>query len=158
LQRLEKKEGAILFFSGEEAPEAGKKVWTHPGAYFYTIGQSHGLGLHFKAYVARIDVARNILYVTDKDHRTLTSQTLIAKNWHRINPEKKAAYQKGSPHHPTSSGKIRYRQNPPVPCTLEEGPEGTMKVTFDEAQRAIAPGQIFVAYQGELCLWCGTIV
>jgi tRNA-specific 2-thiouridylase len=26
LQRLEKKEGAILFFSGEEAPEAGKKV------------------------------------------------------------------------------------------------------------------------------------
>jgi tRNA U34 2-thiouridine synthase MnmA/TrmU len=32
-----------------------------------------------------------------------------------------------------------------------------MKVLFDEEQRAIAPGQVFVAYDGEICLWCGTI-
>jgi tRNA U34 2-thiouridine synthase MnmA/TrmU len=32
-----------------------------------------------------------------------------------------------------------------------------MHVTFDELQRAVAPGQIFVAYEGEICLGCGTI-
>jgi tRNA U34 2-thiouridine synthase MnmA/TrmU len=32
-----------------------------------------------------------------------------------------------------------------------------MEVTFAEEQRAVAPGQIFVAYDGEVCLGCGTI-
>jgi tRNA-specific 2-thiouridylase len=30
--------------------------------------------------------------------------------------------------------------------------DGKMKVLFDEEQRAIAPGQVFVAYDGEICL------
>ncbi|MDR0369134.1 MAG: hypothetical protein LBH96_00940 [Candidatus Peribacteria bacterium] len=47
---------------------------------------------------------------------------------------------------------MRYRQNPPVDCTLEEMEDGKMKVLFDEEQRAIAPGQVFVAYDGEICL------
>jgi tRNA-specific 2-thiouridylase len=55
------------------------------------------------------------------------------------------------------TGKIRYRQNPPVPCHLEALPDNAMKVTFTTPQRAVAPGQIFVAYDGEICLGCGTI-
>jgi tRNA-specific 2-thiouridylase len=111
--------------------------------------------------VYRIDIEHNILYVTDKDNEQLQTKTLIAKNWHRINP--KHMLQMSSPDQGRCpkgggvSGKIRYRQNPPVDCTLEEIEDGKMKVTFDEAQRAVAPGQVFVAYDGEVCLGCGII-
>jgi tRNA U34 2-thiouridine synthase MnmA/TrmU len=43
--------------------------------------------LNFKAYVYRIDIEQNILYVTDKDSEELKSKSLIAKDRHRINPE-----------------------------------------------------------------------
>jgi tRNA-specific 2-thiouridylase len=79
LQRFPKKEGDIITLEG-------KVVGKHPGAYFYTIGQKQGLGLNFKAYVYRIDIEQNILYVTDKDSEALQTKTLIAKDWHRISP------------------------------------------------------------------------
>jgi tRNA U34 2-thiouridine synthase MnmA/TrmU len=44
------------------------------------------------------------------------------------------------------SGKIRYRQIPAVECSLEKMGNGDMKVTFEKEQRAVAPGQVFVAY------------
>ncbi|GHW02473.1 tRNA 2-thiouridine(34) synthase MnmA [candidate division SR1 bacterium] len=145
LQRFEKKEGDIITLEG-------KIVGKHQGAYFYTIGQKQGLGLNFKAYVYRIDIENNILYVTDKDSEELKTKSLIAKDWHWINHNHSAIF--------NATGKIRYRQNPPVPCTLsrdENEVNGTMKVSFFEPQRAVAPGQIFVAYDGEICLGCGTI-
>jgi tRNA-specific 2-thiouridylase len=98
--------------------------------------------------VYHIDIEHNLLYVIDKDGEQLKAKTLIAKDRHRITP----TYS-----HKKVSGKIRYRQNPPVPCRLKTLPDNAMKVVFDEAQRAVAPGQIFVAYQGEVCLGCGTI-
>jgi tRNA-specific 2-thiouridylase len=102
--------------------------------------------------VYRIDIANNLLYVTDKDSEQLQSQRLIAKDWHWIAPNPSFSHSlKGI------TGKIRYRQNPPVSCRLEPVEENTMQVSFDEPQRAVAPGQIFVVYQGEVCLGCGII-
>lgn len=109
----------------------------------------------------RIDIANNILYVTDKDSEHLKTKTLIAKDWRWINseyssqiffPDKRRCLKGGG-----VCGKIRYRQNPPAPCYLKTLPENVMQVIFEEAQRAVAPGQIFVAYQGEVCLGCGVI-
>ena len=151
LQRFEKKEGDIIYVDSFNH-QTGKKVWTHQGAYFYTIGQKHGLGLNFKAYVYRIDIEHNLLYVTDKDNEELSSIELIAKDWHWIIPEYKEDYLWKK-----LNGKIRYRQNPPVSCRLEEMGDGKIRVIFDEEQRAIAPGQVFVSYDGEICLGCGTI-
>jgi tRNA-specific 2-thiouridylase len=79
----------------------------------------------------------------------LKSKSLIAKDRHRINPE----HTMDSP----LTWKIRYRQNPPVPCTLKPLPNNEVEVIFKEEQRAVAPGQIFVAYEGETCLGCGAI-
>jgi len=143
-----------------------KVVGKHPGAYFYTIGQKHGLGLNFKAYVYRIDIENNILYVTDKESEELKTKTLIAKDRHWISPLMKEGLKgdqtdkRSNPYPPfiKGEGKIRYRQNPPVPCTLEWLESGEMKVVFETEQRAVAPGQVFVAYEGEVCLGCGIIV
>jgi tRNA-specific 2-thiouridylase len=111
--------------------------------------------------VYRIDIANNLLYVTDKDSEHLKTKTLIAKDCHWINPEYPSqlfSSDKGkSLKDGRITGKIRYRQNPPVSCRLKALPENAMQVSFEEAQRAIAPGQIFVAYQGDVCLGCGVI-
>lgn len=126
-----------------------KKVWTHKWAYFYTIGQKQWLWLNFKAYVYRIDIKNNILYVTDKDAEELMSKELIANNWHWINPNKWQDLLKTKK---KLSGKIRYRQIPAVSCEIESNWNDSLHVIFDDEQRAVAPGQVFVLYDNDECL------
>jgi tRNA U34 2-thiouridine synthase MnmA/TrmU len=47
------------------------------------------LGLNFKAYVYRIDIENNIVYVCDKDADELFSQDIIVKDWSWIAEEYK---------------------------------------------------------------------
>ena len=147
MQKFPKKEWDILDLNW-------KRVWTHQWAYFYTIWQKQWLWLNFKAYVYRIDIENNILYVTDKDAEELKSKTLIAKNWHWIFPEMESEILNLKKN---LSGKIRYRQIPAVECSLEKMGNGDMKVTFEKEQWAVAPGQIFVAYDWDECLGNGMI-
>jgi len=147
MQKFPKKEWNILDLSG-------KKVWTHQWAYFYTIGQKQWLWLNFKAYVYRIDIENNILYVTDKDAEELKTKTLIAKNWHWICPDMESKILNWKKN---LSGKIRYRQIPAVECSLEKMDNWDMKVIFEKEQRAVAPGQVFVAYDWDECLGNGMI-
>jgi len=147
MQKFPKKEWDILDLNW-------KKVWTHQWAYFYTIGQKQWLWLNFKAYVYRIDIENNILYVSDKDAEELKTKTLIAKNWHWICPDMENEILNWKKN---LSGKIRYRQIPAVECGLEKIENGDMKITFEKEQRAVAPGQVFVAYDWEECLGNGMI-
>ena len=169
MQRFPIKTWDILYTPGENLPTPSStpgewkpyeataaKVGTHQGAYFYTIGQKQGLGLNFKAYVYRIDIENNILYVTDKDSSALKTHGLIAKDWHWIDPQSAKQFPASEPENRTS-GKIRYRQIPAVTCQLSPLENGNMHVIFDQEQRAVAPGQVFVAYQGEICLGSGII-
>jgi len=147
MQKFPKKEWDILDLNW-------KKVWTHQWAYFYTIGQKQWLWLNFKAYVYRIDIENNILYVTDKDAEELKTKTLIAKNWHWICPDMESEILNWNKN---LSGKIRYRQIPAVECILDKMDNWDMKVTFEKEQRAVAPGQVFVAYDWDECLGNGMI-
>ena len=147
MQKFPKKEWDILDLNW-------KKVWTHQWAYFYTIGQKQWLWLNFKAYVYRIDIENNILYVTDKDAEELKTKTLIAKNWHWICPDMENEILNWKKN---LSGKIRYRQIPAVECDLEKMENWDMKVTFEKEQRAVAPGQVFVVYDWDECLGNGMI-
>ncbi len=134
---------------GEIRTLEGQVVGTHDGAYFFTIGQKQGLGLNFKAYVYRIDIENNIVYVCDKEAEELQTQEIIVKDWHWIAKE--------YPVWSSLTGKIRYRQNPPVPCSLLKKGNSELTFRFDQPQWAVAPGQVFVLYYGEICLWSGII-
>ena len=52
--------------------------------------------------------------------------------------------------------KYRYRQKDQA-ATLTRGEDGQMLLTFDEPQRAIAPGQAVVVYRGDIVLGGGTV-
>ena len=142
MQRFPKKIGDIKTLDG-------KTVWHHDGAYFFTIGQKQGLGLNFKAYVYRIDVENNIVYVWDKDIEELQTSSIVVKDWHWIAEQ--------YPVWSVLSGKIRYRQNPLSVSKIVNIEDTQITVAFDTPQRAVAPGQVFVLYHGEICVWSGII-
>jgi tRNA-specific 2-thiouridylase len=47
--------------------------------------------------------------------------------------------------------KVRYRQVD-QPALFEPRGDGTAHIVFDDAQRAVTPGQYAVAYEGDRCL------
>ncbi len=52
--------------------------------------------------------------------------------------------------------KTHYRQRP-VPAVAEQTGSDELTVTFEEPQRAAAPGQAAVLYEGDVVLGGGTI-
>ena len=54
------------------------------------------------------------------------------------------------------AAKVRYRQ-PDQACTVVERDDGNLDVKFDVPQRAVAPGQFVVFYDGDRCLGGATI-
>ncbi len=136
LKKLPKKEGNIV-------DTKWKIIGKHEWAYFFTIGQRHGLNLPFKAYVIKTDVKHNIIVVGEKEDKQLFGKTITTTWWHWIGKEYKL---------PTKIiAKIRYRQEP-QPATLKTNKQKEIVVSFKDKQRAIAPGQTIVAYKGDECI------
>ena len=52
--------------------------------------------------------------------------------------------------------KVRYRQQE-QPCVVEQTGEDTVRVIFDQPQRAITPGQMVVFYDGDVVVGGGVI-
>lgn len=124
----------------------------HQGLMYYTIGQRHGLGIGGPGepwYVSGKDLDNNILYVVEgHDHPALFHSGLLAADLHWI--------QDTPPELPlTCTARIRHRQ-PEQQCHVSAA-DGLLRVDFAEPQRAIAPGQSVVFYDGALCLGGGII-
>lgn len=133
--------------SGAIVELSGKKIGMHEGLNFYTIGQRKGIKLSGGPYyVVRKDFAKNELIVS-KDEKDLHSKELNVEGLHWFNtiPELPLRV----------DAKIRYR-TPSFEGTLEK--EGnTYKLVFDQAQRAVTPGQFAVFYNGEELIGSGII-
>ncbi|WP_339782428.1 tRNA 2-thiouridine(34) synthase MnmA [uncultured Marinobacter sp.] len=138
-----------------ETPE-GQKIGRHQGLMYHTIGQRQGLGIGGLSdfgdapwYVAGKDLERNVLTVVQgKHHPLLFSRGLLSDpiDWVTGEPPAQSFRCKA---------KTRYRQ-PDQDCEVTVI-EGGVKVVFDEAQRAVTPGQSVVFYDGENCLGGGVI-
>ncbi len=135
----------------------GKKIGTHNGAHFYTIGQRKGLGIGGRKeslFILGTDVRENVIYVGEGDaHPGLYRSALrmLPTEVHWIDPARRLA--------PGESGRffarIRYRQ-PLQGAELVIRPEGAY-LLFDEPQRGITPGQFAAWYDGDELVGSGVI-
>ena len=130
----------------------GQEVGTHPGVFFFTLGQREGLqigGVRGRPqapwFVVGKDVAGNVLYV-DQGHDSpwLQSRQLWTEPAHWIAGAPPAARF-------ACGAQTRYRQ-PEEACEVEVLDDGRIRVRFARAQRAVTPGQSVVLYDGALCL------
>ncbi len=128
----------------------GKQIGTHRGYMGYTIGQRKGLGVPAatRLYVYEKDPETNVVRLGEEAR--IFSRTLEA---HRINlialeridtPLKMAA-------------RVRYH-HAEAPCTVEQTGPDTLRVVFDEPQRAVVPGQSLVLYDGDYVVGGGVIL
>ncbi|MBS3803418.1 MAG: tRNA 2-thiouridine(34) synthase MnmA [Oleiphilaceae bacterium] len=138
-----------------ETPD-GIRIGRHQGLMYHTIGQRQGLGIgglsHYGDapwYVAEKDLKRNVLIaVQGKQHPLLFSRGLLSGPVDWIAGEAPAQNFR-------CMAKARYRQ-PDQACEVTVTEAGA-QVVFDDAQRAVTPGQSVVFYQGDVCLGGGVI-
>jgi len=143
---------------GKIVTVGGKKIGEHSGAYFYTIGQRHGL--HHKTwnmkhetsrgqnarpfYVAEKNVKTNTLIVAEGDDHPalyrkeveLSDINLISARQLSIVNCQLSVLARVRYRQPLSSATLTCRQSSVVSC----------KLTFDRPQKFVAPGQSAVFY------------
>ncbi|MGH8245174.1 MAG: tRNA 2-thiouridine(34) synthase MnmA [Gammaproteobacteria bacterium] len=142
---------------GEIRTTEGRIVGEHEGVHLYTVGQRHGLKIggvtgrgEAPWYVVDKDLKQNVLVVVQgSDHPLLYSRGLKATNPHWIEGR--------PPSKPMRlAAKIRYRQaDQDCSVDLDDGP--VLRLSFRHPQRAVAPGQYVVFYDGEVCLGSAVI-
>ncbi len=132
---------------GDVIDENGKTVGRHSGLWLHTIGQRKGLGLSGGPYyVIGKDRSRNVIMVS-RDQTDLEGDRLELEDVNWIS---------GEPSFPFRADvQIRYGHEA-SPATVDID-NGVVNVRFDNPQRAIAPGQSAVVYDGEKLVGGGVI-
>jgi tRNA-specific 2-thiouridylase len=137
--------------SGEVVSTSGEVLGHHDGVHKFTVGQRKGLGVSVghPLYVLSLDRA-NSRVVVGEPHELLSSSCEVREvNWISV------AKLDGSVR---AEVKIRNR-HAAAQATVEptENPN-RVRITFDDPQRAITPGQGAVFYVGDVVLGGGWIV
>src|SRR5215469_7970875 len=135
--------------SGEIVTREGEVLGRHTGIHNFTVGQRKGLGVATGSPLYVIQINSELGQVTVGDNNDLMARTLIA---HKLNWI--AFEDLGEP--VRVHAKIRHRHEP-APAVVERGNDGEVRVTFDEPQRAITPGQAVVFYDGDIVVGGGWI-
>lgn len=146
---LRRRLGDLAFSPGPVVDVEGEWLGEHQGVAFYTVGQRRGLHLRRPGpwYVVAIRPEENVLVVGRQDD--LWGRSLEAEDVHFIpfdSPEGRLEVH----------AQVRYR-GPALPAVVTPLEEGRVRVEFRQPQRAIAPGQAVVFYQGDLVVGGGTI-
>lgn len=146
---IEKAAGGKGCREGNFVDQAGNILGRHQGIIHYTIGQRKGLNIALgrPVFVAEIRPETNEVVVGEQEE--CFANTLQASQMNYMADEKR-------PDRFRAVGKIRYG-HAGAPCTVETIGEDQVKVTFDEPQRAITPGQAVVFYQDDILLGGGVI-
>jgi len=135
---------------GEVVDANGRVLAEHGGVHRFTVGQRKGLG--FAAgeplYVIATEPATQRVIVGRNEDLLRDSLVADKVNWVSI----------AAPDEPIRAEvKIRNKHAAAAATILPPSPDGTVEVRFDEAQRAVTPGQAAVFYSGDLVLGGGWI-
>ena len=119
---------------------AGKKLGTHDGVPFYTVGQRKGLGIALgkPAYVLRLNPDKNTIVLGEEEE--LLQQVFFCEDDNLVNEE--AFFQSTA-----LTVRVRYHSHP-VACQVTRLEDGRLLVRTAEPVSAITPGQSAVFYVG----------
>ena len=145
----------ITQYTGKTAPEgdfvdsAGHVLGRHRGITHYTVGQRKGLGISFGApmYVTRINAKKNQVVLGPEGSQYASELIAEQLNWIPFDVLTQPI---------RAEARIRY-QAVPAPCRIEPAAGQTVRVVFDDPQRAITPGQSVVFTDGDWILGGGII-
>lgn len=128
----------------------GKVLGRHKGITHYTVGQRKGLGLAlgYPAFVIEIRPETNEVVIGTNEDSMSNYVRANKLNFMSI-PDLTEPMR--------VFAKIRYNHKGAW-CTIEKTGEDEALCTFEEAQRAITPGQAVVFYDGDYVLGGGTII
>ena len=134
---------------GDFVDTDGNVLGQHRGVIRYTIGQRKGLGLALPAplYVKSVDIEKNTVTLSPESELFKKELTASGINLISVAEIKEPMHIKA---------KVRYRQPEQWATVMQTGPD-SLKVVFDEPQRAITCGQSVVLYDGDRVLGGGTI-
>ncbi len=162
-------QGVDLAGAGNIVDSAGNVLGKHEGIHAYTVGQRRGLGLsgNNRMYVLEICPEKNEVVVGSDDDLLASEMFVDDLSWvnapiSKFAPDNIRCELKNPAGDPRKyfdipiQVKIR-AQHEPAPARLADCGNGKVKVSFDEPQRAIAPGQAAVFYQGDEVLGGGWI-
>lgn len=146
----------IREYTGSDYPEGdfvdlnGNVLGRHKGIINYTVGQRKGLGISYAKplYVVAVNPCNNTVVLGDNSD--LFTRELNADNINLISAERLE-----KPVH--LKAKIRYKHEEQWATVTQTG-DDTIKVVFDEPQRAITRGQAVVLYDGDIVVGGGTIM
>jgi tRNA-uridine 2-sulfurtransferase len=136
--------------AGEIVNTRGEVLAQHDGIHRYTVGQRRGIGLSSERplYVVSIDAERNRVVVGHQEELLSEEFTAAGVNWIALD----------NPSQPVRAEvRVRYRHEP-APALITPLENNRVSVRFDEAQRAITPGQATVFYHGDEVVGGGWIV
>lgn len=143
-------------YTGKKYPEGdfvdkkGNFLGRHKGIIRYTVGQRKGLGISFEhpLYVISVNPENNTVILGENED--LFSTEVTAKSINLISVP--------NIYEPMRvKAKVRYRQNEQWATAIQID-EDTLKIEFDEPQRAITKGQAVVLYDDDVVVGGGTIV
>ncbi|MBN2717333.1 MAG: tRNA 2-thiouridine(34) synthase MnmA [Deltaproteobacteria bacterium] len=135
---------------GQIVDPDGNVLGNHSGIHNYTIGQRKGLNIALgkRAFVSKIDAATQRVVLTTNESDLLTA-TVVASGVQWTGDV--------APQLPLCcDAQIRYRSKPAA-GTASIREDGKLLVVFNEPQKAVAPGQALVLYNGNQVLGGGWI-
>lgn len=134
---------------GSFVDKNGKVLGEHQGIIRYTNGQRKGLGVAFgkPMYVCDKDIINNTVTLCTNDE--LFSKELVANDFNWLIPNVDNEIK--------CFARVRYNMKEQA-ATAYLSDDGTVKIVFDEPQRAITKGQAVVLYDKDTVIGGGTII
>jgi tRNA-specific 2-thiouridylase len=135
--------------AGEIVDREGRRLGRHDGVGRFTVGQRRGLGIAAseRLYVIGVEAVERRVVVGVEDELYRDRCVIERTRW--IPFERPGGALRAT---------VRLRStHEGAPAVVRATADGRAEIVFDDPQRAIAPGQAAVAYDGELVLGGGWI-